>query len=91
MASQIKRTTNHIRIKEWAKKRNAKPSVIRDEGETTGLIQFDFPGYAKQNLQEISWEQWFDFFEENKLELAYQEHTEEGHRSNFNKLVDRNN
>lgn len=89
MASQTKRTTDHERIKKWAEERNAKPSVITDDGEKTELIRLDFPGYAKKNLQEISWDQWFDLFEENELELIYQEETEDGQRSNFNKLVDR--
>ena len=54
------------------------------------MIRLDFPGYSgRDSLQEISWEEWFTQFDENKLALIVQEETADGQRSNFNKLVSR--
>lgn len=91
MTQQTKETTDHDTIKSWATEREGKPSVITEGGNTTEMLRIDFPGYAEDNLEEISWDEWFDLFEENDLKLLYQEETKEGDKSNFNKLVDRNN
>jgi hypothetical protein len=40
-------------------------------------------------LQDISWDEWFRKFEEQRLALVYQEKTDTGADSNFNKLVSR--
>ena len=54
------------------------------------MIRLDFPGYSgEDSLQEISWDDWFDKFEESDLALVVQETTAEGQKSNFNKLVKR--
>lgn len=90
MAHKSKSTTNHDTIKKWAEERSGKPSVVTQNGERTEMVRIDFPGYSEKNLQEISWDEWFDLFEENNLELIYQEETKEGEKSNFNKIVSRN-
>lgn len=90
MAQQTKETTDHEKIKSWAAEREGKPSVVTEDGNPTEMLRIDFPGYAEDNLEEISWDEWFDLFEENDLKLLYQEETKEGEKSNFNKLVDRN-
>lgn len=89
MAQETKRTTNHNTIKKWAEARGGIPSVVTKNGNRTDIIRLDFPGYAEENLQEISWGKWFDLFDENELELIYQEENNEGKTSNFNKLVSR--
>lgn len=38
-------------------------------------------------MKEIPWDDFFEKFDENDLELVYQEKTAEGQKSNFNKLV----
>jgi len=56
----------------------------------TGMIRLDFPGYSGEgSLQEISWDDWFEKFDENNLALMVQEKTARGQKSNFNKLVTR--
>jgi hypothetical protein len=40
-------------------------------------------------LQPISWDQWFDKFEQQDLALMVQDTTAGGEKSNFNKLVSR--
>jgi len=56
----------------------------------TGMIRIDFPGYSgEQSLQPISWDDWFDKFDERGLALIVQDTTARGQKSNFNKLVKR--
>ena len=84
--------TDHKRIREWAEERGAKPACVKGTGgkNDTGMIRLDFPGYSgADSLQEISWDEWFKAFDENKLALIIQEETASGEQSNFNKLVSR--
>lgn len=87
-----KTTTNHTEIQEWAEARGAKPSCVKDTGgkKDVGVIRLDFPGYSgEDSLTEISWDEFFEKFDHNKLALLYQEETKDGEKSNFNKLVSR--
>lgn len=47
------------------------------------------PNAKDDNLEEISWDEFFEKFDESNLALLYQEETASGQRSNFNKLVGR--
>jgi hypothetical protein len=54
------------------------------------MIRLDFPGFSGAgSLQRISWDDWFETFDENNLALMVQDKTARGDVSNFNKLVDR--
>lgn len=93
MANRLSRmTTDHDEIRRWAEERGAKPTeVARTErhGET-GMIRLDFPGYSGAgSLKPISWDEWFEKFDESGLALVYQDRTAGGQRSNFNKLIGR--
>src|SRR5207244_8911743 len=58
--------------------------------EDVGMIRLDFPGYSGgESLEEISWDEWFDNFDERNLALMVQDETASGEISNFNKLVSR--
>ena len=84
--------TDHDEIREWAEERGAKPSSVRGTGgsDDVGMIRLDFPGYTgEDSLEEISWDEWFQKFDESKLALLVQEQTARGQQSNFNKLVSR--
>lgn len=87
MASQS--TTDHGTIRRWAESRGARPTRVRGTGDgDPGILRLDFPGYTgKESLEEIPWEDWFRKFDDQQLALIYQETTESGERSNFNKLV----
>jgi hypothetical protein len=94
MASRAKsRTlTNHQEIRRWAEERGARPSAVRRTrgDDNTGIIRLDFPGYSGENsLEEISWDEWFEDFDDRNLALIVQDETAEGEPSNFNKLVSR--
>lgn len=91
MASS-KTTRNHDEIRRWAEQRGAVPTEVAgtERGDQPGILRFEFPKAPNRNdksLHEISWEEFFRKFDENNLELLYQEETAEGAKSNFNKLI----
>ncbi|HVL38631.1 MAG TPA: hypothetical protein VM328_04485 [Fimbriimonadaceae bacterium] len=92
MAS-AKSTTNHEEIRKWAEERGGKPACVKRTGakaDDPGIIRINFPGYSGAgSLQEISWEEWFQKFDQNDLCLLYQDTTRTGDKSNFNKIVAR--
>jgi hypothetical protein len=54
------------------------------------MIRLDFPGYSGAGkLEPISWEEWFQNFDQNQLALVYEETTSQGQQSSFNKLIGR--
>src|SRR4051812_34855348 len=85
-------TTDHDEIRQWAESRGAKPACVKGTGgkRDTGMIRLDFPGYSGgDSLQKISWKDFFEKFDDQKLALVYQAQTADGEQSNFNKLVRR--
>ncbi len=87
-----KRTDDHDTIRKWAEERNARPSRVKDTGGNgdPGILRLDFPDYSGEGeLEAISWEEFFRKFDESGLDFIYQERTESGELSNFNKLVNR--
>lgn len=87
-----KTTQDHDEIQQWAEKRGAIPAEVKgtDAKNQTGILRFCFPGAPHHNdasLREISWDEFFEKFDQNGLELIYQDVTAEGEQSNFNKLI----
>jgi hypothetical protein len=85
---------DHDEIQRWAEERGAKPAAVRNTSgeEGIGIIRLDFPGYSGgDSLEEIEWEEWFEKFDDNNLALVVQEKMANGQKSNFNKLVNREN
>jgi hypothetical protein len=87
-----KTTRDHDEIRRWAEARGAVPSEVvgTHRGKEPGILRFQFPDAVNRNddkLKEISWDEFFEKFDENNLELVYQEKTAEGQQSNFNKLI----
>jgi hypothetical protein len=91
MSSHLSKTTqDHEEIRKWAEARGGKPSHVKRTGskDDVGILRIDFPGYSGEGtLEPITWEEFFEKFDERKLALVYQETTAEGERSNFNKLI----
>jgi hypothetical protein len=86
--------TDHAEIRRWAEERGAKPSTVKSthSDDDVGIIRLDFPGFSGQgSLEEISWDEWFEDFEDNNLALVVQDENANGQKSNFNKLVSREN
>jgi hypothetical protein len=87
-----KTTRDHKEIRRWAESRGAIPSEVASTHNKNepGILRFHFPkapGEKDNNLREISWDAFFEKFDDSNLELVYQEKTADGERSNFNKLV----
>ncbi len=92
--STSKTTTDHNEIQEWATARGGIPMAVASTGghKETGIIRIGFPDAPHAddgNLEEISWDDFFEKFDVAKLALIYQEKTADGHKSNFSKLVSR--
>ena len=89
MAESAKTTTNHETIRKWAEQRNGHPARVKGTGgkNDPGLLRIDFPGYSGEDtLEEISWDDFFDKFEKERLALLYNDAKDE---SRFFKLVNR--
>lgn len=84
-------TTDHDEIREWAEERGGRPATVEGtEGrEEAGILRIDFQAHRNAKLKPISWEDFFDKFEESDLAFLYQEETADGDRSNFCKLISR--
>lgn len=92
--ANAKVTTDHDEIRKWAEARGGRPAAVRStQGrDGIGIIRLEFPDapHAKdQNLEEISWDEFFEKFDEAKLALLYEDERPDGQRSNFNKLIGR--
>lgn len=84
-------TTNHEQIRRWVEERGGKPACVsQTRGRGQGcLLRIDFPGFSgEETLDEISWEEFFQVFDDNDLAFLYQESVE-GKTSRFNRLVER--
>ena len=87
-----KTTQDHEEIQKWAEARGGKPGTVAatESGENPGILRIFFPEAPHHNdeaIEEISWDEFFDKFDESGLELTYQEETAGGATSNFNKLT----
>lgn len=87
-----KTTQDHDEIQQWAERRGAVPAEVASTHSKNepGILRFAFPKAPNHNdssLKEISWDEFFEKFDENGLELVYQDVTSEGAESNFNKLI----
>jgi hypothetical protein len=80
-------TTDHKKIKSWAEARDGHPARVKTS-EEGGILRIDF-GKPEESLEEISWDEFFEIFDGNKLEFLYQDKTQEGKISRFNKFVAR--
>ena len=81
-------TTDHDEIRKWAEARGSRPAVVRG----TEILRLEFPNAPNaddDDLEEISWDEFFNKFAEANLALLHQEKTADGKKSYFNKLVGR--
>lgn len=65
--SSGKTTTNHDEIRKWAEERGGRPAVVAGTG---GMLRLDF-NEQDPKLEPISWEDFFQKFDESKLEFLY--------------------
>ena len=88
MAESAKTTTGHNTIRKWVESHGGKPATVKGTSkgqEEAGLLRINFPSGAEDSLEDISWDEFFEKFEESKLAFLYQDEKD----SRFNKLVAR--
>jgi hypothetical protein len=81
-------TTDHNEIRNWAESKGGKPAAVdrTHKGDDIGIVRIMFPDNPQsehQHLVEISWDEFFEQFEESNLALVY------GENSLFSKIVGR--
>jgi hypothetical protein len=81
-----KTTTDHSTIRNWAEARDGRPARAKGTGDAkdAGLLRIDF-GEPEESLEAITWEDFFDKFEERGLALLYEDEPD----NRFSKLVQR--
>lgn len=90
--SEAKTTTDHKLIRRWTEERGGRPASVHatHKGDETGILRIDFPGRGDDSaLDEISWDDFFENFEREKLAFLYQDKLKDGATSRFFKFVQR--
>jgi hypothetical protein len=90
--SESTTTTDHDEIRGWVEEHGGAPASVRgtESGDGAGVLRIDFPGGAGEDqLEHISWDEWFQKFDENDLAFLYQKRKASGEDSTFFKLVSR--
>ncbi|WP_125777928.1 hypothetical protein [Antribacter gilvus] len=92
MSSDTRTTTDHDEIRRWVEEHDGRPVSVRGtEGAAeAGVLRIDFPGGSGDDrFEEVSWDDWFAKFDEEKLAFLYQAQKADGGDSTFFKLVSR--
>ena len=92
MASESTTTTDHDEIRRWVEAHDGQPASVKgtESSGPAGVLRIDFPGGAGEDeLEHISWDDWFDKFDREKLAFLYQQQKADGGDSTFFKLVSR--
>lgn len=87
-------TTDHNQIRHWTEERGGLPACVQGTGSSSdiGMIRIEFPDAPNsrdEKLEEISWDDFFEKFDDQGLALIYQDKLARGGQSNFYKLVKR--
>ena len=80
-------TTHHDVIRQWAEARDATPATVEgsEHDDHLGVLRFDF-GDDSDRLRHVSWDEWFETFDERGLNFIFQETRSDGSQSNFFRL-----
>lgn len=95
MSSLSSNTTHdHQEIRHWVEKRGGVPAKVKDAesgDDYTGLLKIRFlaEGDVDDQLEQISWEDFFEDLDENNLDFLYDDQEVNGELSNFYKFVSR--
>jgi hypothetical protein len=92
MTQESKKTTDHDEIRKWVEARGGVPATVRSTGrkDEPGILRIQFQEQESGDpLEEISWDDFFEKFEEQKLAFLYQDETKQGKTSRFFKFVNR--
>lgn len=96
----MKVTIDRRVIEEWAKKHNGRPEVIEklEGGVEAAGLRIDFPGKVDDEFlpesdppQNISWDKFFQKFEDQKLAFEYRDEEELSDPSDSYRFIKRSN
>ena len=91
--TDARKTTDHGEIRQWVEERNGKPASVPGTSrgdEEVGLVRIDFAeDDDDESLEQISWDEFFEKFEQKQLAFLCQDQKANGEPSTFNKLVSR--
>lgn len=89
----FRRTVNHEEIRQWVSEHGGHPSALRARDGRLGVVRVDFDGFSSSastaDLQQISWSEFFEQFEQRKLAFVYKDDIEPGAAQMATKLVSR--
>jgi hypothetical protein len=94
--SDVIRTKSHEEIRRWAEERAGKPAVVAgtDAEIPGGVLRIDFgtPEFAAaapidEDLVEVTWDNFFQTFDQHNLRFVYENETEDGDQSRFCRFV----
>jgi hypothetical protein len=84
-------TTDHDEIRRWVEARDGQPATVKGTGdrggEHAGLLRIAFTD--DEDLEPVSWDDFFDKFDQEKLAFLHQDKTKDGATSRFFKFVER--
>ncbi len=80
-------TTDRDKIKRWITERKGRPTLVKSPKRSIQL-RIDF-GESDDELEEISWDEFFRIFDNNNLALVYEEYTKDNEISRFYKFTKR--
>lgn len=73
--AESRSTTDHDEIRRWAEERGGRPAKVA--GQEPIALRIDFPGEEEEEegeeLVQISWDEFFDAFEEKNLVFLYRQ------------------
>jgi hypothetical protein len=90
MSTHSQATTDHDAIRRWVESRQGRPTRVRGTGDERGegILRIDF-SEPENKLEEISWDEFFETFDDRKLAFLHQDRTADGKVSRFFKFVHR--
>ena len=89
---ESKTTDNHEIIQNWVEERSGQPALadgIIDKGKAGRMLRINFSSNTKEGLNDISWELFFEIFDENNLAFLYQEENIDGDQAKFYKIINK--
>lgn len=87
-SSSAEKTQDHDQIRHWIEERGGKPAVVKDTQNNdsgAGLLRVKFDD-SEENLEDVSWDEFFDTFDDKDLTFLYQNQIQ-GNPSRFFKFI----
>src|SRR3954452_1485362 len=88
--SEAQQTTDHDTIRKWVEERGGNPATVKatEEDGHAGILRIDFDP-KDEGLDWISWDEFFEKFDEAGIAFLHQDRTKDGKPSRFHTFVRR--